>query len=199
MRKTLVFLFVAALLGVLAATTAPSTSKIDAIAATPSQPKAPSPKTPTTPTKNPPLSGTNPGDEPIKTPAPAPTPTTPTEQAPPVATSPTPDPTPAPEPTPIPEVKPFKTGSFDGALITNKYEKVQVRLSSNGDAMTDITMIVLTPSSARSIQITNDAIPKLRQQALDYQTADVDNVSGATYTSDSYKQSLQAAIDQAAN
>ena len=41
------------------------------------------------------------------------------------------------------------------------------------------------------------AAPTLRREALAAQSAKIDTVSGATYTSEGYRQSLQAAIDAA--
>ncbi|KOU55762.1 FMN-binding protein, partial [Streptomyces sp. MMG1533] len=53
------------------------------------------------------------------------------------------------------------------------------------------------PKGGRSDQITADAVPKLNQAAVAAGNADIDAVSGATYTSAGYKQSLQSALDQA--
>jgi hypothetical protein len=46
------------------------------------------------------------------------------------------------------------------------------------------------------VQISSSAEPLLQQEALTAQTADVDAVSGATFTSASYTQSLQSALDK---
>ncbi|KOU66597.1 FMN-binding protein, partial [Streptomyces sp. MMG1533] len=53
------------------------------------------------------------------------------------------------------------------------------------------------PKGGRSDQITADAVPKLNQAAVAAGNADIDAVSGATYTSAGYKKSLQSAIDKA--
>ena len=53
------------------------------------------------------------------------------------------------------------------------------------------------PSGGRSTQITGDSVPKLNQAAVAAGSADIDAVSGATYTSAGYKESLQSALDQA--
>ncbi|MBV9039559.1 MAG: FMN-binding protein [Acidimicrobiia bacterium] len=62
--------------------------------------------------------------------------------------------------------------------------------------MTDVQALQLPSDYARSQQISDYAGPKLRQEALDAQSANIDTVSGATYTSDGYRQSLQSALDQ---
>jgi uncharacterized protein with FMN-binding domain len=53
------------------------------------------------------------------------------------------------------------------------------------------------PTGRRSGQISSYAAPILHDEALQAQSASIDTVSGATYTSDAYAQSLQAALDQA--
>ena len=45
--------------------------------------------------------------------------------------------------------------------------------------------------------INSYAAPMLRQESLTAQSARIDIVSGATYTSEGYAQSLQSALDQA--
>ncbi|HEY0531080.1 MAG TPA: FMN-binding protein [Actinoplanes sp.] len=49
----------------------------------------------------------------------------------------------------------------------------------------------------RSIQIAADALPQLRSETLTAQSAHIDTVGGATYTSHGYQQSLQGALDLA--
>jgi uncharacterized protein with FMN-binding domain len=54
------------------------------------------------------------------------------------------------------------------------------------------------PSGGRSGQISNYVAPILAREALQAQSASIDIVSGATYTSEAYANSLQSALDQAA-
>ncbi len=54
-----------------------------------------------------------------------------------------------------------------------------------------------TDSSSRSVSISAQAAPILRQEALAAGSAKIDTVSGASYTSDAYIQSLQSALDAA--
>jgi uncharacterized protein with FMN-binding domain len=86
--------------------------------------------------------------------------------------------------------------SIDGAVVQTPYGDVQVRVVLNGQKITDVQALRLTDANGRSRQISADAAPTLRQEALAAQSANVDTVSGATYTSEGYRQSLQAAIDQ---
>ncbi|MEU1042081.1 FMN-binding protein [Streptomyces sp. NPDC005907] len=83
-----------------------------------------------------------------------------------------------------------------GSVSQTQYGPVQVRLTLTGGKITKAEA-VQAPSGGRSTQITDNAVPELNQQAVTAGTADIDTVSGATYTSAGYKESLQAALDKA--
>lgn len=87
--------------------------------------------------------------------------------------------------------------AFDGARIDTKYGPVQVQAQISGGSLQDIAMIVYPNGDGESIDINRSALPRLRTAALEAQSARVDTVSGATYTSEAYRQSLQFALDQA--
>jgi uncharacterized protein with FMN-binding domain len=59
-----------------------------------------------------------------------------------------------------------------------------------------VTAIQLPQSDAKSAQISQYAAPQLRNEVLAAQSAKIDGVSGASYTSQSYDTSLQSALDQ---
>jgi uncharacterized protein with FMN-binding domain len=63
--------------------------------------------------------------------------------------------------------------------------------------ITDVKALQLTNEGGRSVAISAGAAPVLRTEALRAQSAKIDAVSGATYTSDGYRTSLQSAIDKA--
>ena len=63
--------------------------------------------------------------------------------------------------------------------------------------ITDVVALHLTDQGGRSVQLSNQAAPILRSEVLKAQSAKVNGVSGATYTSVAYLASLQAAIDKA--
>ncbi|NGO08169.1 FMN-binding protein [Streptomyces sp. HC44] len=88
-------------------------------------------------------------------------------------------------------------GAVTGTAATTEYGPVQVRLTMAGGKITKAEA-VQQPKGGRSDQISADAIPKLNQAAVTAGSADIDAVSGATYTSAGYKKSLQSAIDKAA-
>lgn len=89
------------------------------------------------------------------------------------------------------------SGSVRGALVQTPYGNVQVRVYYTGKQITDVRALHLTDSSDTSVSISAGAEPTLRQEALAAQSAQIDMVSGATYTSEGYIQSLQSAIDAA--
>ena len=72
-----------------------------------------------------------------------------------------------------------------------------VELTLAGQRITKVTMLQRTNSGAESDAIDATAIPKLISETLAAQSAHIDAVSGATYTSEGYLQSLQSALDKA--
>ena len=65
-----------------------------------------------------------------------------------------------------------------------------------GSRITDVSVAKLDVYDPRSESIDQYAIPELRSEALSAQSANIDGVSGASYTSAAYEQSLQSAIDK---
>ena len=88
------------------------------------------------------------------------------------------------------------TGMVTGDAAQTQYGAVQVRLTVAGGRITKAEA-VQAPKGGQSDQITANAVPKLNQAVLAAQGANIDAVSGATYTSTGYKKSLQSAIDKA--
>jgi len=103
---------------------------------------------------------------------------------------------PAAAPPPAPPATTPVTKQYTGSVASTQYGNVQVQITVSGGRMTDVQALQLPSDYARSQQISDYAGPKLRQEALDAQSANIDTVSGATYTSDGYRQSLQSALDQ---
>ncbi|MFF3908786.1 FMN-binding protein [Streptomyces sp. NPDC001848] len=83
-----------------------------------------------------------------------------------------------------------------GNVAQTQYGPVQVRLTVSGGKITKAEA-VQAPKGGLSDQKTAMAVPKLNQEAVSAQSANIDAVSGATYTSTGYKQSLQSALDKA--
>jgi uncharacterized protein with FMN-binding domain len=91
----------------------------------------------------------------------------------------------------------YKDGSYMGASDTNRYDNIQVLVTVSGGKITAIATPTLTGDSGRSQQINSYAIPQLISQTISAQSSQIDGVSGASYTSEAYVNSLQSALDQA--
>ena len=90
----------------------------------------------------------------------------------------------------------LKSGTYKGKAVQNPYGTVQVTIKVGGGGK--ITSADATyPNNGFSGTINPNAVEKLSQATLKAQSADVDAVSGATFTSQSYVESLQAALDKA--
>jgi uncharacterized protein with FMN-binding domain len=83
-----------------------------------------------------------------------------------------------------------------GADVPNQYGDVQVKVTVKGSKITAVTPVALPQSDGRSLMISQQAEPILQSQALAAQSAQIDGVSGASYTSDGYRRSLQSALDK---
>ncbi|MCU1472874.1 FMN-binding protein [Amnibacterium sp.] len=84
-----------------------------------------------------------------------------------------------------------------GALETDRYGNTQVKVTITKGRITEVTVLAYNDGDPRSAEISQQAIPLLRQEVLSKRTAAVDAVSGATYTSNAYEASLQSALDKA--
>ncbi|HZE49667.1 MAG TPA: FMN-binding protein [Jatrophihabitantaceae bacterium] len=84
-----------------------------------------------------------------------------------------------------------------GQAIQTRYGVVQVQIVVSGQKIQNASFLQLTADDPRSAEINSQAGPILLQQTLSAQSSQIDGVSGATYTSDGYLQSLQSALDQA--
>ena len=100
-----------------------------------------------------------------------------------------------PSTTPTTVASATKTGT--GAVVRTAYGPVQVRVTVRGTQLVDVQALELPSDRSRSARISQEAGPILRSEALKAQSANIDIVSGASYTSEGYARSLQSAIDAA--
>lgn len=84
-----------------------------------------------------------------------------------------------------------------GDAIMTKFGNVQVQITVENGRITASEVTQVPWSDRKDQQINGRAVPVLNAEAVDAQSADIDMVSGATYTSEAYIRSLQSAIDQA--
>ena len=73
---------------------------------------------------------------------------------------------------------------------------MQVKVTTTNGKVTSVDAIDYPQTEPRDQEINSFAIPQLNQEALNAGSANIDVVSGATYTSDGYIQSLQSALDK---
>ncbi|QIQ01209.1 FMN-binding protein [Streptomyces liangshanensis] len=84
-----------------------------------------------------------------------------------------------------------------GDAVDTQYGPVQVRLTLSGTRIVSAAAVQAPGSDAQSKSVTANAVPKLNQAAVTAQSARIDAVSGASYTSKGYQDSLQSALDKA--
>jgi uncharacterized protein with FMN-binding domain len=83
------------------------------------------------------------------------------------------------------------------AAFTTPFSFMQVRVTFTGRELTRVETVEMSGTGARTQAINARAEPILREEALRAGSADIDTVTGATYTSASYREALQSAIDRA--
>ncbi|MHB8571641.1 MAG: FMN-binding protein [Candidatus Dormibacteria bacterium] len=94
----------------------------------------------------------------------------------------------------------LRDGTWTGSVVTVRvgaYGKVQVAVTVRGGRMVEVVAIQLPHDVPHSVEISDHVAPILHDEALRAQSAEIDVVSGATYTCEAYGQSLQSALDQA--
>jgi uncharacterized protein with FMN-binding domain len=91
----------------------------------------------------------------------------------------------------------LKDGTYTGQDYPNQFGDVQVKVVISGGKITDVQPIQLPYDRQRSAEISQYAAPQLHDEVIQQQSANIDYLSGATYTSYSYAQSVQSALDQA--
>ncbi|KOX45680.1 FMN-binding protein [Streptomyces sp. NRRL F-7442] len=84
-----------------------------------------------------------------------------------------------------------------GPTVQTRYGPVQVELTLDGSRITAARAVQSPGGDPRSRQINASAVPVLIKETVQAQSAHLDTVSGATYTSEGYIGSLQSALDQA--
>lgn len=190
MKKVFLSLFVFVASGVYVAYQATGGAPSTPVAAIVPQTAATTPAPTPTPT---PVATTQ-TPAPTKTPTPTPTPTkTPT---PTPAPAPTPAPTPAPAPAPKPKGQ-YTDGTYTGSTADAYYGYVQIQATISGGKLTDVTFLQYPSDRSTSRYINSQAMPLLKEEAIQAQSANVSGVSGASDTSAAFVQSLGDALVQA--
>jgi uncharacterized protein with FMN-binding domain len=114
--------------------------------------------------------------------------------------TPTPSPSPSDSSAPTPSPSSgtgLKDGTYTGQDVYTQFGDVQVKVTISGGKITDVQALQLPFDRPRSQEISQYVGQPLHDEVLQAQSAQIDIISGATYTSDAYAQSVQAALDQA--
>lgn len=99
---------------------------------------------------------------------------------------------------PASPASPAAPGAVRSALGPSEqfgYGMLDVKVTVRGTRITGVSVPTLQVAEFTSQQICEQAIPLLTSEVLAAQSASIDGVSGATFTSEAYAQSLQAALD----
>ena len=83
-----------------------------------------------------------------------------------------------------------------GADVPYRYGELELQVTATGGRITNVQPAIDTAFDPRSSQVNSYAEPLLQSQTLQAQSANINGVSGATFTSQAYVQSLQAALDK---
>ena len=83
-----------------------------------------------------------------------------------------------------------------GDSVMTRYGAIQLEVTVENGKITEINELAMPQNDGRSMMISQQAGPMLRKQALAANSANINGVSGATFTTMGYQQSLQSALDQ---
>lgn len=102
-----------------------------------------------------------------------------------------------PSPAATPGASGLRNGTFTGQNAANFFGPVQVQVVISGGRITNVKTLQQPNDNPQSAYIASVAMPLLRQEVLKAQSTHINIITGATYDSDSYAQSVQSALDQA--
>lgn len=91
----------------------------------------------------------------------------------------------------------YKDGTYTGSSADAYYGNVQVSATISGGKITNVKFLQYPDTHQTSVSINQQAMPYLKQEAIQAQSSNVQVISGATFTSQAFQQSLQAALSQA--
>lgn len=86
------------------------------------------------------------------------------------------------------------SGTYTGSVVHTLYGPVQVAVAEEGGRIVDVSALQLPTDHPQSLYISERVAPLLREEVLQAQSAEINIVSGATFTSEGFAQSLQQAL-----
>ena len=91
----------------------------------------------------------------------------------------------------------YKDGVYTGSSENAFYGTIQVEATINKNKITDVKFLQYPHDNGESVDVNSQAMPLLKQEAIQKQSANVDSISGATQTSIAFNQSLTTALTKA--
>lgn len=91
----------------------------------------------------------------------------------------------------------YKDGTYTGDTADAFYGNIQVQVVISGGKITDVIFLQYPSDRNTSVYINSQAMPLLKKEAIQAQSANVSGVSGASASSGAFTQSLQSALNQA--
>ena len=91
----------------------------------------------------------------------------------------------------------YRDGDYSGQVFDTGWGEVQMKAIIRGGALVDVQYLQFPYHRLRSMQISNEALPQLKAEAIKKQSAAVDMISGATATVEGFRASLASALAQA--
>jgi hypothetical protein len=97
-----------------------------------------------------------------------------------------------------PPPPPTQSRTVTGPRVSNQYGgvQVQIHLTSDGKRFDAVDWLEMPQAESQSQALTDQSAPQLASEAVRIQNSNLHTVSGATATSESYRQSLRGAIDK---
>lgn len=91
----------------------------------------------------------------------------------------------------------YKDGQYTGDVVDAYYGNVQVQTTVQAGKISDVMFVDYPHDRSNSVRINTVATPMLKSEAIQVQSSQVDTISGATFTSNAFRQSLASALAQA--
>lgn len=111
--------------------------------------------------------------------------------------NPTTSPAPATSPSSATPSSQYKDGTYSGSVENAFYGNIQVAAIIQGGKITTVNFLEYPNDNPNSISVNQQAMPYLQQEAVKAQSSKVSIVTGATFTSQAFSQSLASALSQA--
>ncbi len=91
----------------------------------------------------------------------------------------------------------YKDGTYTGSVADAYYGPVEVQATIKGGALNNVSFLLFPNGHQTSVYINEQVMPMLTQEAISAQSANVNGISGATFTSQAFQQSLAVALRKA--